>query len=73
MEIDDDDIRELFNIKDEGTVTDALIRHDCKVALGERVIGAEGEHPEHLRYPTRIEREIARKRCFERIEARRED
>lgn len=64
--ITDDDIRELFNIRRDGTATDALIRHTCQVALGERVIG-DPTHPAGARYPYADERQQALARCWEVI------
>ena len=57
----DDDIRELHNTFADGTATDAVARHRCRVALGERCIGWDG--PDHARYPTNLERNEARAWC----------
>lgn len=46
-------IRQLHNSFRDGTATDAINRHTCRVALGELCIG--DDMPGGLRYPTREE------------------
>jgi hypothetical protein len=63
-------IRRMHNSYLEGTITDAIGRHLCRVALGERCIGIEG--PMKLRYPTLTEQSTAKKRLATSWNARHE-
>jgi hypothetical protein len=56
--INDDDIRAIYNSAVEGTATDAIVRHACRVALAERCIGCAD--PRKKRYPSTTEQAAAR-------------
>jgi hypothetical protein len=66
----DDMIRERFNSYRDGTITDALLRQRCRVALGELCIGDDGI-PGGLRYPTADERHEARRAITKAINEKR--
>lgn len=53
-------IHEVHNALRDGTITDAIGRHVCRVALGELCIG--DDMPGGLRYPTRAEVKEAKNR-----------
>lgn len=61
----DDTIREAYASFGDGTANDAIGRHLCMIALGERCIAWAG--PSERRYPTRAEREEALERLQVRL------
>lgn len=63
--ITDAQIRELHNSLLDGTLTDAIGRDACHIALAERCIGTGGKAPFPLRYPTEAEIREARERLAE--------
>jgi hypothetical protein len=68
-DVTDLQIRHLFNSLRDGTANDAVMRHICQVALGERVVYDE-THPSGHVYPTAVEIEDAKRRCAEAINRR---
>lgn len=53
--ITDEQIRELHNRFLDGTITDAIGRHLCHVALNECCVSDVGPGKDYKRYPTREE------------------